>query len=433
VSEAAATVLAQAARSLQLVAFGGRSADEALERDSKFGASVRAITLGTLRWYWRLDAMTVVLLGNARVVPAVRALLLVSLHQIEYSRNPPETIVSSAVDAVRVLGQPRASGMINALLRRFLRERTALMDLALVDEAAAAAHPRWLFNALRQHWPDRWQQIVDSNNSHPPMTLRVNLSRTALASYQAQLAARGHVARAMSWSPTALTLDVPVAVGELPGFSDGEASVQDAGAQLASALLGARAGERVLDACAAPGGKTGAILESAGGPIDLTAVDVDAGRARLISDNLSRLQLTARIVTADLATGDWSPEAFDRILLDAPCSATGVIRRHPDIKLLRREQDVSGFVATQRRILERCLGLLKSGGRLLYSTCSLLPDENERLVTAVLAGNSRARVIPLPADVALPPQTALREVGVQLLPGDAASTDGFYYACLTVT
>jgi 16S rRNA (cytosine967-C5)-methyltransferase len=267
------------------------------------------------------------------------------------------------------------------------------------------------------------------------MSLRVNLLRTTRDSYLAHLAQAGLAAHALSWSPTALMLEQPVSVADLPGFAQGEISVQDAGAQLASALLGVCPGERVLDACAAPGGKTGAILESAVGPIDLTAVDVAEVRTRLIAENLQRLGLSARIVTADLreTASWWDGQQFDRILLDAPCSATGVIRRHPDIKLLRREQDVVGFVATQQHLLERCLGLLKPGGTLLYSTCSLLPQENERLVYSVLQGATRARLLPLPAEVALPPQTQLRETGIQLLPQDAASTDGFYYACLTVT
>jgi 16S rRNA (cytosine967-C5)-methyltransferase len=212
-------------------------------------------------------------------------------------------------------------------------------------------------------------------------------------------------------------------------------SVQDAGAQLACALLAVSAGDRVLDACAAPGGKTGALLEAAGGDIDLTAVDIDAARLQRIAANLKRLGRTAHLVTADLTEEPaWSPEGrFDRILVDAPCSATGVIRRHPDIKLLRRPDDVAALAVSQRRILERCLQLLKPGGRLLYSTCSVLPAENERIVEAVLAGVPQARVLSLPDGVLPAPDWLPRSIGGQLLPGNAAQTDGFYYACLTVT
>jgi 16S rRNA (cytosine967-C5)-methyltransferase len=434
---AAATVLAAAATALAAVAFAGRSADVALDRVTAPAAlrpAIRAITLGSLRWYWRLEAIAAQLIAGKPLAPALRALMLVALHQLEYSRNPPEVSVSSAVDAARLLRQPRASGLINALLRRFLREREALLERSLQDAAAASAHPAWLLQLLQASWPQHWQQIVAANNEHPPMSLRLDLSRIARADYLVQLAAAGMQARALPWLPGALVLERPVAVSELPGFAQGWVSVQDAGAQLACALLAVSSGQRVLDACAAPGGKTGALLET-GGDIDLTAVDIDAGRLQRIADNLQRLRRTAHLVTADLSDEDaWRPEQrFERILVDAPCSATGVIRRHPDIKLLRRPSDVAALAATQRRILTRCLQLLAPGGRLLYSTCSVLPAENERIVEAVLADTPRARVLALPDGVMLPPDCVACPIGMQLLPGNAAQTDGFYYACLTVT
>jgi len=438
VSNPAATVLAEAANALAAVAFAGRSADDALGRGSAPAAqrpAIRAVTLGSLRWYWRLDAIAAALIAGKPLAPALRALLLVALHQLEYSRNPPEATVSSAVDAARLLHHPRATGLTNALLRRFLREREALLARALQDAAVASAHPAWLLQAIRESWPEHWQQIIAANNEHPPMSLRVDLSRIARDSYQAQLAASGLNARALSWLSTALVLDKPVAVTELPGFASGLVSVQDAGAQLACALLAVRPGERVLDACAAPGGKTGALLEAVDGDIALTAVDIDASRVQRIADNLQRLRRKAQLVTADLRDDLrwWPGEGFDRILVDAPCSATGVIRRHPDIKLLRRADDVAALAVTQHRILAQCLQLLKPGGRLLYSTCSVLPAENERIVEAVLAAAPRARALPLPDGVTLPPDCLERSTGMQLLPGNAALTDGFYYACLTVT
>ncbi|HWW19766.1 MAG TPA: 16S rRNA (cytosine(967)-C(5))-methyltransferase RsmB, partial [Steroidobacteraceae bacterium] len=343
-SETAAAVLAEAARALSKVAFSGSSADDVLRKDSGTAAAVRAISLGTLRWYWRLQALAEALLGQTRATPPVCSLLLVSLHQLEYSRNPPEATVCSAVDAVRALGQPRASGLVNALLRRFLREREALLARALTDPAAAAAHPRWLFDAIQEHWPDQSEAILGSDNSHPPMTLRVNLARGSREQYQARLRQQGLEARALPWSHSALVLEHPVAVMELPGFAQGDASVQDAGAQLASALLDTNSGHRVLDACAAPGGKTGAILEQAT-DIRLTAIDIDPLRAARIRDNLRRINAQASVITADLGQdlSWWDGHPFDRILLDAPCSATGVIRRHPDIKLLRRPGDISGL------------------------------------------------------------------------------------------
>jgi 16S rRNA (cytosine967-C5)-methyltransferase len=438
VSNPAATVLAEAANALAAVAYAGRSAEDALGRSCAPVAqrsAIHAVTLGSLRWYWRLNAIAATLIAGKPLAPPLRALLLVALHQLEYSRNAPEVTVSAAVDAARLLQQPRATGLINALLRRFLRERAALLTRALQDAAAASAHPAWLLQALRASWPEHWQQIIAANNEHPPMSLRVDLSRSARDSYQGQLAASGLSARAVSWLPTALVLDQPVAVTALPGFADGLVSVQDAGAQLACALLAVCAGQRVLDACAAPGGKTGALLEAVDGDIALTALDIDASRMQRIADNLQRLRREAQLVTADLR-GDlswWSGEGFDRILVDAPCSATGVIRRHPDIKLLRRPDDVAALAATQRQILAQCLKLLKPGGRLLYSTCSVLPAENECIVEAVLAATPRARSLGLAEGLRLPPDCLERSVGMQLLPGSAALTDGFYYACLTVT
>jgi len=442
VTAPAATTLAEAARALAAVAFEGRSADAALARASASAAqrsAVRAVTLGSLRWYWRLDAIAATLIAGKRLAPALRALLLVGLHQLEYSRNAPEFTVSAAVDAARLLQQPRATGLVNALLRRFLRERAALLAHSLREPAASGAHPQWLLQALSAAWPTQWPRMIEANNEHPPMTLRVDLSRSSIAGYQAQLAARGLGAHALSWLPTALTLGQPVGVSELPGFADGWVSVQDAGAQLACALLAVQPGERVLDACAAPGGKTGALLEAVDGELQLIAVDSDAARVGRIADNLQRLRRQAQLVTADLRhdPGDWSGTGFDRILVDAPCSATGVIRRHPDIKLLRRPGDIAALADTQRRILSQCLALLRPGGTLLYSTCSVLPAENECVVEAVLAAaqaaGHRVQPLPWPPAVGLPADLVARSIGMQLLPGNAAQTDGFYYACLTVT
>jgi 16S rRNA (cytosine967-C5)-methyltransferase len=436
-SGAAAEVLAAAARALRAVAVDGRSADDAIEQlaaSPALRASVRAVTLGSVRWYLSLEPLAVRLLQGKALAPVLRTLLVAALHQLDHSRNPVATTVSSAVDATRLLGQPRAAAMINALLRRYLRERESLQAALRKDAVAASAHPAWLLEALQQQYPMVWQRIVEADNAHPPMTLRVDLSRTTREACLGQLAQRGIASRTVSWVPSALVLDVPRPVGDLPGFAEGLVSVQDAGAQLASVLLQVEPGQRVLDACAAPGGKTGALLEAAGEPIELTAVDIDAGRLELISQNLSRLRRQARLVAADLRTDLdwWDGVAFDRILLDAPCSSTGVIRRHPDIRLLRRPGDIPGFAATQGRLLERCLSLLRPGGRLLYSTCSLLAEENGAVVEAAIAANPRASLAGTGL-LAPPPPWVSGPTGVQLLPGDEALTDGFYYACLTVT
>jgi 16S rRNA (cytosine967-C5)-methyltransferase len=431
-------VLAVAARVIGTVALGGRSSEDAfmrVELGSAPRSAVRAVTLGSLRWYLQLEPIVQQLLQGKALVPVLRMLLVAALHQLEHSRNPVETTVSSAVDAARLLEQPRAAGMINALLRRYLRERDALLDIVLKRPEAAHAHPAWMLAAVRAAWPEQWQQILTSNNAHPPMTLRLDLSRTTREAYIERLLQHGVGAQPVPWLSSALVLDAPRSVGQLPGFDEGLVSVQDAGAQLAAVLLGPVAGERVLDACAAPGGKSGALLEVAAGPIDLTAVDIDAGRVELIAHNLKRLRRQGRLVAADLRSdlSWWDGSRFDRILLDAPCSSIGVIRRHPDIKLLRRPGDIPAMAATQQQLLECCLELLKPGGRLLYSTCSLLGQENEEIVAAALAANPRARLVPLDDLDVLPPDCLPRAVGVQLLPGTQAQTDGFYYACLTVT
>jgi 16S rRNA (cytosine967-C5)-methyltransferase len=431
-------VLSAAARVIGAVAFGGRSSEDAFARVQLGGApraAVRAVALGSLRWYLQLEPIVERLLEGKALAQVLRTLMVAALHQLEHSRNPVEATVSSAVDAARLLEQPRAAGMINALLRRYLREREAILELVMRSSEAASAHPAWMLKALRSAWPEHWQQIVDSNNAHPPMTLRLDLSRSAREAYLERLLQHGISAQAVTWLPTALILDTPRSVSALPGFDEGQVSVQDAGAQLAAALLAPEPGERVLDACAAPGGKSGALLERAEGPIKLTAVDIDTARLELIAQNFKRLRRQGKLVAADLRSdlSWWDGERFDRILLDAPCSSTGVIRRHPDIKLLRRPGDIAPLAATQQQLLECCLELLKPGGRLLYCTCSLLAAENELIIEAGLAANSRSRLVPLEGLAELPAERQSLPLGMQLLPGTQAQTDGFYYACLTVT
>lgn len=437
----AARVLAEAARVVAAVA-AGQSADAALaRRPATAGAragSVRAVALGTLRWHARLAPLGAWLLEGRAVSPPMQALLAAALFQLEYSRNPLEATVSSAVDAVRLLGQPRAAGLVNALLRRFLRERAQWQARLEADPVTALAHPAWLLAALQADWPEHWRAIVAANNAQAPMGLRVDLSRIARDALAAQLAERGMSARPVEGAPAALLLERALAVADVPGFAEGLVSVQDPGAQLASRLLQPRAGERVLDACAAPGGKTGALLEAADGPLSLTAVDADAGRLARVQDNLQRLRRQARLVCADLALpGDWwDGRPFDRILLDAPCSAVGVIRRHPDIKLLRRPEDIASLAQLQGRLLERCLAMLAPGGRLVYSTCSVLRAENDTVISAALSAHPRlAAQSPqaLCRELSLPANALPCVHGIQLLPGGAAHTDGFYYACLTGT
>ncbi len=421
-----ATVLAAAARALDaVVRDGGCTAETALRQlaiDSADRGAVRALHSGTLRWYLRLAPLVDALLEpGQRMVPQVAAVLTVALHQIEYSRARPESVVNIAVDAVRVLGLAKASGFANALLRRYLRERDALVARIDRSEPARLAHPRWLLKALREAWPAEAERIVAANNEQPPLVLRVNLARATRAAALAHLSAAGINAESCA-GEASIALAQALDVNALPGFNEGLLSVQDAGAQRAAGLLDAQPGERVLDACAAPGGKTGHILEHARGELDLTALDNDPARLERVRDNLVRLGYTAQLVAADLnADGWWDGRPYHRILLDAPCSGTGVIRRHPDIKLLRRAGDIAGFAAAQLQLLERCAALLADGGRLVYVTCSVLPQENHAVVERFLQlQRGFRRVQP---DIQLLPQPRAA--------GAAALTDGFYYACLT--
>ncbi|HEY4338662.1 MAG TPA: 16S rRNA (cytosine(967)-C(5))-methyltransferase RsmB [Steroidobacteraceae bacterium] len=440
-------MLVSAARVIAAVVDQGASADAALATVAPTAdlPAVRAISLGTVRWYLRLLPAVHSLLDRkaGRLAPQVSALLVAAAHQIEYSRNPAQLTVNAAVNAARTLGHARAAGLVNALLRRFVRERTALLAKVDSDPVAAAAHPPWLAAALRRAWPQQAAGVMAANNAHPPMTLRVDVTRTDAAAYLSLLHQAGIEARASGWAPAAVELAAPTAVAALPHFTQGWVSVQDAGAQLAAVLLDARPGMRVLDACAAPGGKTLHILEHAA-DCALVAVDADATRLIRVRENLERCGRSAQLLVADMATGR-APDGsvptllgegrFDRILLDAPCSATGVIRRHPDIRLLRRESDIAMFAATQAALLKYALTLLAPGGRLLYSTCSVLPQENDAVIAAFCADPlARVRVLPpqqlLAAAQRPVPGVIMCAHGLQLLPGGEAGTDGFYYACM---
>lgn len=437
-----ADTLVAAVTAMSDVVHAGRSADDALAfAESRADRSaVRAIVLGTLRWYLRLvPAMRELVDRPAeQIEPSLRALLVTAAHQIEYSRSAPEVSVHLAVDAARGLGFARATGFVNAVLRRFVREREALFARVDAELTGRTAHPEWFVAALQQAWPEHAEVVLDANNRHPPMVLRV----PARDEYIAELAAAGRESVAIDWCPNAAQLTHATAVSALPGFRDGRVSVQDAGAQLAARLLDVQPGARVLDACAAPGGKTGHILESQPQLAELLAIDLDDERISLVRSTLTRLgardaTLAAvcakvRLRCADLAATDalGGEAPFDRILLDAPCSSTGVIRRHPDIKLLRRESDLDALAATQLKLLERCFARLAPGGRLVYATCSVLPRENEQVVQQFLAKTPAAIALPWPVGVSLPPGALRLAAGVQLLPGVAADADGFYYSIL---
>jgi 16S rRNA (cytosine967-C5)-methyltransferase len=426
-------VRAAAARAVHAVRGRGRSLTEALAGmtaldDLRDRPLVQELSYGTLRLLPRLEALAGMLLHKP-LKPEdgdLHALLLVGLYQLTATRIPPHAAVTASVEAARLLDKGWAANLVNALLRRFLREREGLLARAERLPQARWLFPDWLLGRLRDAWPAHWQAIVEASNARAPMTLRVNLRAVSRTDYAARLASAGVAARPAPHAPAALILDRPLPTRALPGFEEGLVSVQDAGAQLAASLLGARPGERVLDACAAPGGKTAHILELADDALDLTALDSDPERLERVRENLARLKLTARVVRGDAASpADWAQPPYQRILLDVPCSATGVIRRHPDIKWLRRDTDIPALAAQQRRMLDAVWPLVAAGGTLLYATCSLLPGENEQQVAAFLSRHADARELPIDA-----PWGLAQRVGRQTLP-DEGGMDGFYYARLT--
>ncbi|MBX3704442.1 MAG: 16S rRNA (cytosine(967)-C(5))-methyltransferase RsmB [Steroidobacteraceae bacterium] len=434
----AAGIRAAAARAVVAVAARGRRLEAAVAEQAQESASrpaIQSLAFGTVRWFTELEAILDRLLDRpgAPLEREVRALALVGLYQLAHGATPPHAAVSETVEAARALGRPRAAGLLNALLRRFQREREAILAAAHVSRAARLAHPEWLLAAFERDWPAHWEQIAAASNAEPPMWLRVNARRATRDEYRARLAAAGMDAEPCGFAPQALLLAQPVDVARLPGFADGDVSVQDAAAQLAAFFVAPADGMRVLDACAAPGGKACHLLEAFPGISELVALDADPSRVERISSNLSRLGLPARVLTGDAArpAGWWDGRAFERILLDVPCSGTGVIRRHPDIKLLRRPDDIPRFATSQAGLLASAFGLLAPGGRLVYASCSVLAAENGAVVRAFLAANPQAVDATESARLLLPGAAPLVDTGTGCaLPSGAADADGFYYACL---
>ncbi|QOF67369.1 16S rRNA (cytosine(967)-C(5))-methyltransferase RsmB [Actinobacillus sp. GY-402] len=382
--------------------------------------------LPRLEWIIRL-LVDKPLKGKTRIV---HCLLLVGLYQILYTRIPPHAAINEAVNAARQLKSDNFRGLLNGVLRRFLRERESV--LATVDKHWQTNHPEWLVNKLKKTYPN-WRDIIDANNQKPPMWLRVNRNHSSAENYRQRLAENGITAFPAE-NPHALRLESPVSVSQLPHFAEGWATVQDVHAQWSAILLEPQNGELILDACAAPGGKTTHILEQAP-QAKVVALDVEENRLKRITENLARLNQQAVVICGDATRPEtWLPQAaqqitgnksavkFDRILLDAPCSATGVIRRHPDIKWLRREQDIAPLVEIQHQILTALWQTLKPNGILLYATCSVLPDENGRQIARFLAEQNDAQLEPLPFP-------APQAIGRQFLPAENGG-DGFYYAKL---
>ena len=417
-----------AARVLSRVLQDGQSLTAALDsalqavESAKDRAFIQALCYGVCRSYHRLDFILSELLDKPLKDLDVKALALVGLYQLKYMRVKPHAAVSETVLAARK--KPWAKALINALLRSYLRDQDGLELKADNVHCAAVSHPDWLIRQIEQDWPQQAQNILLANNRQPPMALRVNLSRVSLDHYLQQLIGLDIAAMTVDFCPSAIILDKPVAVDLLPGFADGLVSVQDVAAQLAAGLLAVRAGQRVLDVCAAPGGKAAHILEHQSQLKELVAVDIDASRMLRVSDTLQRLKLAATLVVGDAANPQdwWDGQLFDRILLDAPCSALGVIRRHPDIKLLRRADDIQPLQALQKHILHAIWPLLAPGGIMVYATCSILKQENEQQIEAFLAEHQDAVELPIDAAWGI-----AGSHGRQIMTG-ASAMDGFYYA-----
>jgi 16S rRNA (cytosine967-C5)-methyltransferase len=377
----------------------------------------------TLRFYAEAAAYLKALAAKPVTDERVNALLLVALSQLLHSTDDDFTVVNQAVEAAGKTGQRWAKGLVNAVLRNFLRQRADLQSHIARREEVQFNYPQWWIDTLKQQYPQDWQTILEVGNSHPPMTLRVNVRKTDPETYLRLLQTAGIAAHHLGG--TAIQLQHPLPVSKLPFFEEGWVSVQDAGAQWAAPLLDLQPGMRVLDACSAPGGKTCHVLETS--DVELLSLDVEAERLRRVHENLQRLGLQAKVVTGDAAQSSWfDGQLFDRILADVPCSASGIVRRHVDMKWLRRPQDLETFARTQQEILSNLWQMLAKGGKLLYVTCSIFQQENEMQIQQFLTTHTDATRLPVAFDLSTLP--CQRQVGGQLLP--TAEHDGLFYALL---
>jgi 16S rRNA (cytosine967-C5)-methyltransferase len=428
-----------AARALAAVLAGKASLNSSLPQQlDKVAARDRGLTqelaFGTARWQPRLSALAAKLLQKPfkNADKDVEALLLVGLYQLLYTRIPPHAAIGETVACIDKLKKPSLKGLVNAVLRNAQRDGAALLIELEHDPVVRTAHPRWLQKALKASWPEHWEAICTANNDHPPLILRVNRRHTSRDAYLAELQHCGIDASACQFSGDGILLAQACDVTGLPGFAAGHVSVQDEAAQLAAELLQLAPGQRVLDACCAPGGKTCHLLEVEPRLAHVVAVDLEAKRLQRVRENLDRLGLNAELIAADGRALDswWDGQLFQRILLDAPCSATGVIRRHPDIKIARQAEDIAPLATLQGELLDALWPTLEVGGILLYATCSVLPEENSLNIAAFLARTSDARELEIVGQTHQPVAGMAQPHGRQLLP-QVDGHDGFYYAKLT--
>ncbi|MCS4284131.1 16S rRNA (cytosine967-C5)-methyltransferase [Pseudomonas sp. BIGb0278] len=422
-----------AARALAAVLSGKASLNSSLptqmdkveERDRGL---TQDLAFGTARWQPRLELLAAQLLQKPfkAADSDVQALLLVGLYQLFYTRIPAHAAIGETVGCADKLKKPWAKALLNAVLRRAQREGEELLASMERDPVVRTAHPRWLQKSLKAFWPEQWEAICAANNAHPPMILRVNRRHHSRDAYLALLGEAGIAAAACQYSRDGIVLAAACDVRGLPGFAEGWISVQDEAAQLAADLLELAPGQRVLDACCAPGGKTCHLLEAEQGLAEVVAIDLEAKRLVRVRENLARLQLDAKLIACDArdTANWWDGKTFQRILLDAPCSATGVIRRHPDIKLTRQADDIPALATLQGELLDALWPTLEVGGMLLYATCSSLPTENTEVIEAFLARTPGARELDLATEAGL-----RQPHGRQLLAQEGGH-DGFYYAKL---
>lgn len=417
-----------AASTLVQVLEQGSSLNTALEntlstlQNQQDKAFIQALCYGSLRQFYRLNYLLSQLQNKAIKDQQIKALALIGLYQLQFMRVKPHAAVSETVSAV---GKKKwAKPLLNAILRRYIREQQKLQTALENDQSARYSHPHWMINALQQDWGSQAEQLFSANNQQPPMSLRVNLSRISRPELLNQLSAKQITAHACQHSDSCIMLQTALPVDELPGFAGGLVSVQDSAAQLAAKLLNVEAGHNVLDACSAPGGKSAHILETYPELGQLTAIDIDTERLEKIKENFQRLNLTAKLLAGNAATPQtwWDGNKFDRILLDVPCSALGVIRRHPDIKLLRKPQDIEKLQVLQQQILEAVWPLLKPSGVIVYATCSVLKAENELQMQTFFDQHSDVDELPIHDTWGFK-----RPIGRQILSG-TDNMDGFYYA-----
>ncbi len=421
----------QALTNLQQV-LQGRALDQVLAVPNRLNARDQAfateLSYGLCRWYRQLDALVARYLRKPlrRKDQVIRCILLLGAYQLLYSRVPDHAVLATSVALTRHLARPWAAGLVNGVLRQLQRELKHGAGLTEAAPALRYAQPDWFVAQMQVAWPQDWAMMLAALQQRAPMTLRLNLRRQSLPDYLAALRVAGMSGTGIPAVPGAVVLQQPAAVEQIPGFAAGIVSVQDAGAQLAAQLLDVQPGQRILDACAAPGGKTGHILELVD-RAELIAVDQQADRMARVTDNLQRLRSSAHCQVQDASQppSDWLQQPFDRILLDVPCSATGVMRRHPDIRLLRRADDIPALVQRQAALLSAMWPCLKTGGKLLYATCSVLPSENQDQIAAFVQQHPDAQPVSLPSIWG-----HACSVGRQIYPGEQ-TMDGFYYALLT--